>query len=993
MTMGLIDEYLKLVIEYKTKFGQDALVLLQCGSFAECYSINSASPEDDVTRVSECLGILATRKNKAIEEISRSNHALAGFPMVKLNDNLQILVKAGYTCVVVEQEAEDPTSRKVTGVFSAGTLLDSKAGFESNNLMCVIVEQNKHYISRRDVFTVGLSVIDVSTGKCSVYECLTASDTKYALEETVRFVRRFNPSEVLLVDSQQLMSKEELQSVLELNGRVIRVLEPRPETMKISYAQSFLADIYPQRGVLTPIDFIGLERQHLAWVSLVQLLKFACEHDSGVVRKIEKPQVLSDVKHMTLANTAVTQLGVANNKEETGSLSNLLTPLCSTAFGKRQLKERLSMPLADADMIEIRYRQVDALLIRHESRYMYERVEDHLKGIIDIERLHRKAIQGRLQPLEFVSLVSSYEQIQKLFDCITPCDSVVSDLLPDAATREKFIEIRQRNFAAVNLSALARCNLNSLSTSIFNPNYFTHIDALQKDLQSAELFLKGFANVLNAAFPRLNDGGVAQFVSLSYTERDGHSLTLTKKRAEWLKEKLGDMGVVDVGGKQIGVKEIHFNNSLSCCKVTCSHMQGQSEWWSLLVARLKTACIEEFIKLTQNFVLDNHDLLLDIVKSAADIDVAKCAAKSAHNFRYCRPRVQESSRGSIRAQLVRHALIERLPSHTQYVANDVTLTGPDCDDPWQGSFIYGVNSSGKSSYMKAIGLSIVLAQAGFFVPAETFEYTPYDCVMTRIITVDDITKGLSSFGVEMEELRGILNRANSRSLILGDEIASTTESASGLAIVAASVIDLVKHKANFVFATHLHALGKLPHISELPQIKHQHMQVTYVAETSLLTYCRKLQPGPGSAIYGLEVCKAMGLPQNVLDNAHAIRRDILENVDQPQTEAHQSRYNKALYVKNCEVCGSKGEHTHHIKFQCSADADGFIGAIHKNNLSNLVVLCEPCHDMVHTSTGTKKLVIHGYCQTSEGLRLSFEHTDIKQKPAKSQKGRKPPTNK
>ena len=134
---------------------------------------------------------------------------------------------------------------------------------------------------------------------------------------------------------------------------------------------------------------------------------------------------------------------------------------------------------------------------------------------------------------------------------------------------------------------------------------------------------------------------------------------------------------------------------------------------------------------------------------------------------------------------------------------------------------------GKSSYMKSIGLNIIMAQAGMYVAAEEFDYYPYDFIFTRISGNDNIFKNQSSFAVEMHELRNILKRTNHRSLILGDELCRGTESVSGKAIVAAGVCKLREYDSQFNFATHLHGLSEIPEVKALSQVKAYHLAVVY----------------------------------------------------------------------------------------------------------------------------------------------------------------------
>ena len=173
--------------------------------------------------------------------------------------------------------------------------------------------------------------------------------------------------------------------------------------------------------------------------------------------------------------------------------------------------------------------------------------------------------------------------------------------------------------------------------------------------------------------------------------------------------------------------------------------------------------------------------------------------------------------------------------------------------------LYGVNASGKSSLMKSVGLNIILAQAGMWVAASSFTYSPYRSFFTRIGNNDNIFRSQSTFEVEMSELRNIMKRSDNRSLILGDELCSGTESTSAISIVSAGVITLANKQSSFIFATHLHRLANMARVRDLPNIQFSHLSVRYDEITGKLIYDRKLGEGNGKTIYGLEVCRALDM--------------------------------------------------------------------------------------------------------------------------------------
>jgi hypothetical protein len=268
--------------------------------------------------------------------------------------------------------------------------------------------------------------------------------------------------------------------------------------------------------------------------------------------------------------------------------------------------------------------------------------------------------------------------------------------------------------------------------------------------------------------------------------------------------------------------------------------------------------------------------------------------------------------------------------------------------------------------MKAVGLAVLMAQAGMFVAADAFHLAPFREVFTRIGSRDDLFRGHSTFVVEMLELRAILRRADRHSLVIGDELCAGTELVSALAIVAAGLDLLSRRGACFVFATHLHELLELPQVAAL-RLQVLHMSVSTLPGTGLLVYGRKLLPGAGPATYGIEVCRGLDMDAEFLRVAESARREV-QGVPAEVVPDRRSRYNAGLVVDRCGSCGAAAEEVHHVVPQARADARGMIRDLgyHKNRRFNLVPLCEACHHAVHAG----RLRIGGYVRTTAGVRLA-----------------------
>jgi DNA mismatch repair protein MutS len=250
-----------------------------------------------------------------------------------------------------------------------------------------------------------------------------------------------------------------------------------------------------------------------------------------------------------------------------------------------------------------------------------------------------------------------------------------------------------------------------------------------------------------------------------------------------------------------------------------------------------------------------------------------------------------------------------------------------------------------------MGISVILAQAGFYVPCTTFHYKPYTTIFSRILGNDNIFKGLSTFAVEMSELRVILRLADENSLILGDELCSGTETESALSIFTAGLMNLHEKRSTFLFATHFHEICNYDEIQGLDRMRLTHMSVHYDAEIDALVYDRILKEGPGTRMYGLEVCKSLYLGKDFLEKAYEIR-----NKYHPLGELSfgKSHFNQKKIVGICEICKSElAEEVHHLSPQRGADKNGFIKTdtmiFHKNHKANLTSVCSACHDKIHSN--------------------------------------------
>jgi DNA mismatch repair protein MutS len=479
------------------------------------------------------------------------------------------------------------------------------------------------------------------------------------------------------------------------------------------------------------------------------------------------------------------------------------------------------------------------------------------------------------------------------------------------------------------------------------------------------------------------------FVSINRLDKEGFFITLTKNRFNFIKEELLKSHLI-VDDELYLFKDFIIKTQTNSVKIFCKLTEDVSDKYVHNLRKIielnKLVFKEKILEFEKKFAA----LLQDLVFFIAEIDLTVSNIKTAKKYHYTCPQIVKTKDSENFLEIIdlRHPIIEASEEQGIYVPNDIilgdlTLASKEYkdniiiknskpvnqnDNKIHGVLLYGINSSGKSSLMKSIGIAVVLAQAGFYVPCKSMRFSIFDAVYTRISGADNIARGLSSFAVEMLELKNIFNRSTKNSLILGDEISHSTETMSGLSIVASAILKLSKLEALFVFATHLHQLPEIKEIQELKNIILLHLSVMYKDDEDKLIFNRKLSFGSGSSMYGLEYAKSLHMDREFLNIANEIRKKLtddyspLERLSQQKT----SKYNNNVFASTCVICGRACEDVHHIKEQSEA-VDGFIGHINANHKYNLIPLCKLHHKMVHDGT----INVNGFVATSKGLELHY----------------------
>jgi DNA mismatch repair protein MutS len=516
-------------------------------------------------------------------------------------------------------------------------------------------------------------------------------------------------------------------------------------------------------------------------------------------------------------------------------------------------------------------------------------------------------------------------------------------------------------------------SLNKLSGFDFNfikPGIFDVLDNVFKDYQDN---LKVFHDVhffLNNLMKKVEKKNI-EYVNIHETERSGAFLQITKKRGEVLKGLLKNCAQDD----KIVFSESFIIPYKDIRTVKASASKETIEFPQLVRVQNKVAELKErvsveisraFSEFLTMFENKCFPYFYNVTRYITDLDVLQSKSYISRKYSYHKP-VIDSDRDKSYFDIdgLRHVLIEHIQQNETYVTNNVSMG----NEHELGMLLFGTNAVGKTSFIRALGIAIILAQSGNFVPCSHMTYKPYTAIFSRIIGNDNLFRGLSTFAVEMSELRIILKMANESSLILGDELCSGTETESALSIFTTGIQHLDKSGATYLFATHFHEIVGYDEIKLLEKSKKmvlKHMAVHYDNELNCLVYDRKLKDGSGDRIYGLEVCKSLYLEKQFLEDAFKIRLKYFPNCG-GELEQKSSTYNSRKVRGNCEICRETlGEEIHHLEPQKIASKNGIIktenGEFHKNHLANLISVCEKCHNQIHKNNNIlkKKKTTKGY---------------------------------
>lgn len=966
-----ITEYFTYWKKYINEYGKKTAVLYQKGKFYELYGVESLNL-GNTSEISEILNMKLTKTNKKIQEVSLDNPEMMGFQVGSLDRCVKTLIQHSYTVVQIDQEIPDQNGcikRSVKKIYTPAIITDNTSVCKYLTVIAYLDQ------------VIGISTINCVTGQIYTYEIgNTISDQFHAFDECNRFLETFNATELFyfnhdLLDSNNCLNKryQELKSQfpgtdLPFNDQFIR----------IPFQDKILEMIYQNRGILSGIEYVNLEMYTYATVSLVLLLNRLYYLDKELLQNISIPIYWSDHEKLILDSTTISQLHL-NGSRSVMDLLNTCHPI-----GKKLFHTYLLNPITNIKELNRRYDNIEKLLNyfkknpelpvqsvinitdlpksdpnpnpkkpvikKKENTKTNTQVSTdkfplstYLEKLPNLERLHRLIEIKKIKVTEMRTILTAYNDYLLIIKFLQGLKIEMD--YPNTDSLYELISIFCPDQMTLDFSDYDE---STDLTPIFKKGVYLDLDTL---FDTWYRFYQDLLQILNHLTMNLNSKNITVYIDEDYNLSTSYSYF--KKNIDGYTFKIFNHCKTDVlitskyqYTKVNESKGYLYHEDLNTLSTKCRELRQE----------IKEITVKHFNDILEK-IFTYQGVYSEIAHVLAETDVFYENSKNAELYNYVKPEIDSNSNTSyFNAIQMRHPLIERMKNaKTYYIPHDISFMN-------NGIVLFGINSCGKSSLMRSIGVNLILVQAGMYVPASKFIYSPYTKLMTRIIGNDDLHRGLSSFEVEMAELRNILIRADSKTMVLGDEICKGTETYSAISIMSASIIYLSSLNASFLFASHLHQLTEIQEICILKNVKSMHLSIRYNQENDEIIYDRLLREGPGLPIYGIHVAKAMKLPDTVIRIANQIRATYY---DPDIYQLKQSKYNSLVILGKCLIkdCDSTSEDTHHIKFQSTADCNGNIDGMDQHAKCNLVPLCKHHHLMVHHGIQGKFLIINGYLKS------------------------------
>ncbi len=768
---------------------------------------------DDAKLVSKELDLTLTGKNCGMEERA----PMCGVPFHAVDTYLTKLVRNGHKVAICEQledpkEAKGLVKRGVIRIVTPGTDLSSGESDGSNNYIAAIYKDKKSY---------GLAFADVSTGDFYTTE---TSDMSKVIDE----VQKYDPSEFIY---NSVFCDEQPDFIADQTAKKKLCSEADRSYFLMENAEEVLKRHFKVYSTAA-LGLDGTPASLIASGALTAYLLDTQMNDLSHMNEIHPYSIgrYLVIDHSTYRNLELTE--TMREKEKRGSLLWVLDHT-KTAMGARKLKNMIEHPLLDVAEINGRLDAIDELSASMVDR---EEIREYLSGIYDLLRLLMKFSYKSANPRDLLAFKDSIKPLGPIKNILSGFNSDLLKRLADEI--DPMDDLRDLLEAAIDEDAPATVH----DAGILKDGFDEEADKLRKaktegkqwlsDLEAKERERTGISKLkikYNKVF--------GYFIEVSNAYKDSVPDDYIRKQTLVNGERFYTSELKELENTILGAQDK---------LVSLEH-----EIFDQILEKLNDSAIR--IQKTAEAIS-----LLDVLASVSDV---------SQKNHYVRPHINEN--GVIDIKGGRHPVVEKMIPDGSFIANDTYLD----DEDFSTAIITGPNMAGKSTYMRQTALIVLMAQCGFFVPADSADIGICDRIFTRVGASDDLASGQSTFMVEMNEVANILKNATKKSLVILDEIGRGTSTFDGLSI-AQAVVEYVTDKdkigAKTLFATHYHELTSLE--GRLPGVHNYCVAVK--EEGKDVTFLRKIVPGEADRSYGIEVAKLAGVPAPVLRRARNISKKL-----------------------------------------------------------------------------------------------------------------------
>jgi len=770
---------------------------------------------DDAKIASEVLGITLTSRNHG----KSGKIPLAGVPYHQGEKYLAGLLKAGYGVAVCEQ-VEDPklakgiVKRDVVEVLTPGSITVEGVLDEgiSSFIASIIIEDD----------TAGIALLDYTTG-----EFVLDQVAKSSLELTFS---RYRASELLLPDDQE--------------GQILGLLNnwkiPVYKTEGFRFEKEFARDYLNQHFGTVSLDGFGVSDMTAAIGAAGALLDYVKKLKKGQADHLKSLRRASTGQEMFLDEATIANLELLKNSSGDREYSLLwILDKCHTPMGKRTMHRRIVSPLIDKDLIEKRLTKVTAI---YSDRNLNDDLTQILKEIKDLERTLSRFVAGRATPRDLMALKNSFSASVKLKKRLAESPDVFSEYIEKL---DDFSDI----LPVLDKALVENPPVSYLEGRIFKKGYSEELDNLKGGISGARDYIKKLQvkERKRTGIPTLKVG---------FNKVFGYYIEVTKPHIDKVPDEYIRKQTL-VNAERFITEEMKVKEEL---------ILKAEEKINLLEAEL-------FIEL-KGMITSMSARILATSRAIADIDFFQSLATTARLNGYMLPKIKDDADNDTNSMVIdikagRHPMVEKSLPPGEFVSNDTLINAVDK----RMQIITGPNMAGKSTYLRQVGLIVIMAQMGGFVPADSASISIVDRVFTRVGAADRLARGQSTFMVEMNETANIINNATPKSLILLDELGRGTSTYDGLSLawaVTEHICENQRISSRTLFATHYHELTEMAGLYS----GIINLQVAVKEARDKIIFLRKIIPGGCDDSYGIEVARLAGLPAHVITRANKILKQL-----------------------------------------------------------------------------------------------------------------------